>query len=634
VKIRNLTIQNFKNIHFLQMEDIPDLVVLAGPNGSGKTSVFDALRLLKAITGPYHSGELSTIQSYELRNEVKHVVNLSADYADVACGFAISQSERNYLLKLYPDLEKQFDEKGLLRDSIRIQKGGAISSNASAPLSELLRHYDPTDEIGVMEYIPSNREISVGEVSAISLSPDILEQEKLERTASARQKFNRLKYYLAMMVIYDKMQITEAASKFIPEVQGFFKEFFFPKEFEGVKVDRSFRWQFPVKTPDGAHDVDFLSSGEKEILMTYTDILRMKLTGSVILFDEPELHLNAALERKVIERMKTVVEAGNQVWLSTHSLEIIGTVPLDNLYKMYLRPPSGTNNQIERCSAKGDRFDALRLLGASIGIQLVSNRVVFVEGPSDKEILERLYADYGDRLSFVETKGLSTWSSLSRVIPELIDKVTAYESTYLIRDRDLLTDAEVAETETRFKGKVFVWRRRGIENYLLDPTTILKVLNRLNIRNLTSIDQVTGGLRHLADEMKTNVLLDIIAFELNKETYSPFGFPRLSSEEAFESTVVSVLESKKQRILARLEREKLGLETKKRDLDEIWSSRWLELVDGKELLQAFIDRYIGPEAGALDLTHFRNLLVAEMRASGAIPEDIRRIMDVVVQGIR
>jgi hypothetical protein len=301
---------------------------------------------------------------------------------------------------------------------------------------------------------------------------------------------------------------------------------------------------------------------------------------------------------------------------------------------MYLRPPSGTNNQIERCSAKSDRFDALRLLGASIGIQLVSSRVVFVEGPSDKEILERLYADYGDRLSFVETKGLSTWSSLSRVIPELIDKVTAYESTYLIRDRDLLTDAEVAETETRFKGKVFVWRRRGIENYLLDPTTILKVLNRLNIKNLTSIDQVTGALRHLADEMKTNVLLDIIAFELNRETSSPLRFPRLSSGEDFESTVMSVLESKKQRILARLEREKLDLETKKRDLDEIWSSRWLELVDGKELLQTFINRYIGPEARPLDLTHFRNLLVAEMRASGAIPEDIRRVMDVVVQGIR
>jgi len=636
MKIRSLTIRNFKNIHLAQIDHVPDLVVLAGPNGCGKTSIFDAIRLFKAITGPYHPGELGTIQSYELRNELKHVVNMSADYSEVACGVEISESERNYLLRSYPNLDQLMGSDGLLRSSIRIEKNGSYSTTSQCPpVNELLRHYDPTDEIGVIEYIPSSREITPGEVSSISLGSDLLEQEKIERTASVRQKFNRLKYYLAMMVIYDKMQISQSASRFIPEIQEFFREFFFPKEFEGVKVDRSFRWQFPAKTPDGIHDVDFLSSGEKEILMTYTNILRMKLTGSVILFDEPDLHLNAALERKVIGRLKSVVEAGNQIWLATHSLEIIGTVPLENLYKMYVVPPTGSGNQVERCSTKTDRFDALKLLGASIGIQLVSNKVIFVEGPSDKEILEALYAEYGDRLSFVETRGLGTWTSLSHSVPALLDKVTAYESTYLIRDRDLLADDEIASLENRFKGKVLVLRRRNIENYFLQPDLMLKVLDRLNIKDFGDASQVTRVLRSIADEMKVGILLDMIAFDLNKEILAPFRFPKVPTGEDYKDTVVKVIDSRRETYLSKLQSDRIqsAIDAKRQYLDQMWEQKWLELVDGKELLQTFINRYIRPQ-GPLDLSHFRNLLAAEMKASGLIPGDIQRIMQVVLEGIR
>ena len=52
MKIKELTISNFKTIKFLRMENIPDLVVIAGPNGCGKTAIFDAVRLFKAIAGP------------------------------------------------------------------------------------------------------------------------------------------------------------------------------------------------------------------------------------------------------------------------------------------------------------------------------------------------------------------------------------------------------------------------------------------------------------------------------------------------------------------------------------------------------------------------------------------------------
>jgi hypothetical protein len=272
-------------------------------------------------------------------------------------------------------------------------------------------------------------------------------------------------------------------------------------------------------------------------------------------------------------------------------------------------------------------------LGASLGVQLVSQRIIFVEGPSDKEVLERLYAEYGDRLSFVETRGLRTWTSLSNVVPELIDKVTAFEHTYLIRDRDLLEDEQVAEIESKFRGKVFVWGRRTIENYLLDSIIILKVLSRLGINDFSTADEVTATLRSLADLMKPNVLLDMVAFSLNKETLSPLGFPRVSSESEVEDTVLGVVESKKSAIVTKLQKDNLGLDTARQRLEGAWENKWMELVDGKELLQAFVDKCIRTKTGPLDLTHFRNLLVAEMKESGLVPEDVSKVMEIIVRGL-
>jgi predicted ATPase len=151
---------------------------------------------------------------------------------------------------------------------------------------------------------------------------------------SPRSKFAQLKQNLAAMFTYDKVNPTEQAN-FIPDLQEFFKDFFYPKEFLGVELDRSLRWRFPVRIDDGTHDIDSLSAGEKEILMTYATLLKLKKTRSVILFDEPELHLNAALERKVITSLNKLVDAGNQIWIATHSLEIINSVPLDKLFKVY-----------------------------------------------------------------------------------------------------------------------------------------------------------------------------------------------------------------------------------------------------------------------------------------------------------
>ena len=81
-------------------------------------------------------------------------------------------------------------------------------------------------------------------------------------------------------------------------LQELFKIFFPGKEFLGPIPTDDGNLSFPVKIEGGAtHDINDLSSGEKEVLFGYLRLRNSAPKHSVILLDEPELHLNPALIR-------------------------------------------------------------------------------------------------------------------------------------------------------------------------------------------------------------------------------------------------------------------------------------------------------------------------------------------------
>src|SRR5438093_567815 len=57
VRIESLSVDNFRAITTLSLAALQDTVVVAGPNGCGKSCVFDAIRLLKSVYGGYLPNE-------------------------------------------------------------------------------------------------------------------------------------------------------------------------------------------------------------------------------------------------------------------------------------------------------------------------------------------------------------------------------------------------------------------------------------------------------------------------------------------------------------------------------------------------------------------------------------------------
>ncbi|WP_407070023.1 AAA family ATPase [Marinobacter sp.] len=53
MKIKYLKIENYKAIKSLEISDLKETVVIAGPNGCGKSCIFEAIKLFKTTYGSY-----------------------------------------------------------------------------------------------------------------------------------------------------------------------------------------------------------------------------------------------------------------------------------------------------------------------------------------------------------------------------------------------------------------------------------------------------------------------------------------------------------------------------------------------------------------------------------------------------
>jgi energy-coupling factor transporter ATP-binding protein EcfA2 len=57
LRIRSITVRNFRAVREVTLSELTDAVVVAGPNGCGKSSIFDAIRFLKSAYGNYVQNE-------------------------------------------------------------------------------------------------------------------------------------------------------------------------------------------------------------------------------------------------------------------------------------------------------------------------------------------------------------------------------------------------------------------------------------------------------------------------------------------------------------------------------------------------------------------------------------------------
>jgi len=373
MRIKSFRIENFRNLRLAECENPPDFMVIGGANGSGKSAILSALMTAKEQAGSY-GGFVNDPRA----------VSAGAETATITMTVSFSENERTFL--------EQRNSPSPEEDSftIRLRKdGGGALDRYSQPIATIFGYHarSQPNPPGFFDYIDAHRQYTKGQLNNWDTS--ILADDQIKQTlaSSGEQKFRATKHYLSSLKMQDLQAVQKAIRKgkqleevpdSLKDLRIFFDAFFAPMRFEDVYIDTP-PFQFVISTPNGKIDIDDLSSGEKEILYTYIRFHQLRHKDAIILFDEADTHLHPDLERRYLEVLRTL-SAGNQLWLTTHSPEMMIAAGTTSLYTVMREPAQPGDNQFARVTKDEQLHDALVEIMGARGVVSFNQRVVFIEG--------------------------------------------------------------------------------------------------------------------------------------------------------------------------------------------------------------------------------------------------------------
>ena len=271
-----------------------------------------------------------------------------------------------------------------------------------------------------------------------------------------------------------------------------------------LPIDPAAPRQFYFSDEDGQHlPFGALSSGDQEVIKVLFDVARKDIRHSVIIVDEPELHLHPTLAFKLIETLKSIGNHTNQFLFLTHSPDLISTYYSTG--DVYFIDQSGrTHNQAHRLSdINNEHHEVASLIGHNLGLFAVGKKIVFVEGEEssiDRLTYQKIAQTVNADIRVIPTGSVLNISALNSIEAQIRKAIFGVD-LYMVRDRDGLNDQQVAQLEEN--GRIHCLKRRHIENYFLDAELLFRVAQVLYLTATNpslSVDALENATHTIAQE--------------------------------------------------------------------------------------------------------------------------------------
>ncbi len=499
MRIRDIYLTDFKRFTGLTIEDIPDtakLVILVGPSGSGKSSLFDAIN----AWGKDHNYS-SYDPEYYRKDEQPTNPRSHRQFGNL--GVTIKADD-------YPS---NLGEACYIRSAYRHTSKFSVSTVTKIDESEYWR-------------LDGQRDFSAPDVEVERNYHRVYDQIMKEVFKSEE----RTNVQIREQVIG---QVRDSLQSIFPDL-----------------------WLHSLEDPEGGGTFYFekgvakkynyvnLSGGEKAAFDLLLDFIvrREYYPNAVMCIDEPEVHMGLGAQRKLLEVLYELIPEKSQLWLGTHSIGILRAskkileanpgevVFLDfsghNFDKEVNMPPITTPDR--------EFWESLHesVLGDLSGLLAPEKIIVCESEPEisfDAGCYNKIFAKNHPEALFVSAGNHSVLDKIVSILQNVIQKA----EIFAVRDRDELLDEE--RDKLIAEGKR-VLTRRTIEDYLIDDEVLekfaaekslnddqLQELKNINRNNDTGkarsgdIYQKIRGYRLTVGETREGFLSGVMAPLLSEE---------------------------------------------------------------------------------------------------------------------
>ncbi|CAN5921892.1 hypothetical protein BH11PSE3_BH11PSE3_03600 [soil metagenome] len=209
--------------------------------------------------------------------------------------------------------------------------------------------------------------------------------------------------------------------------------------------------------------------------------LARSVSSETVILDEPDVYLHADLQRKI---MRLIRHRHRQVIVATHSIEILAEVSADDV----LIVDKGQKSSRFATSVPAVQT-VINNLGGVHNLQLarlwMARKCILVEGDDIsflKTFQDKLMPESGQPLDSIPNIPIGGWGNWKLAVGSSMLLKNAGDQSiraYCILDRDYHTQDEVDEVQAeahRFGLQLHVWSRKELENYLIVPRTIQRLI--------------------------------------------------------------------------------------------------------------------------------------------------------------
>ncbi len=693
MKIKSLLIENFRGIKKVQMSNLKDTVIIAGQNGSGKSCIFDAIRLLKSIYGGYQQNELQLwmgefqINAQNVEHGFIKIFNDKSKAMTISCVLTLSESEKEYIKQNSERLLKnmlwkqkrpeayhlddtQIDMLGAQNQALNIEINAIVNEQMPSIANELTETtikaffslkpsgeqsytksmllqiifslYNPS-KLGVIEYHGAQRYFNREGIPGINMSFQANEQQKSQFALyNYVNKYNNVKNEIASS--YIRELLSKEAGKPIDEqrtlaetLKSLFETFFPNKKFLGAQATPEGTMIFPVRIgDDDSHDIDDLSAGEKEIIYGYLRLKNSVPTNSIILMDEPELHLNPKLTRALPEfyRKNLGEEIGNQIWLVTHSDALLREVVGKDNYGVYHIMPSYAispeQNQITELTANDELKRTMIDLVGDLAAFNPNGKIVIIEGGGesdfDKSMILRLFPELSEQANLISGNNKNSVKAMYSILDKACLDGTLPFKIYCITDND---NQEIENQSVQMLD----WGVYHIENFLLNKKYIKSAFEALRLGQSVTEDEIWERLKECANE----TMRGLIRHELESSVYKLLSNSISLKIDQKATDISGLLYSRVESSIEKINKQKTEItqesltnqenEIKEKYEQALKNNNWLMLFEGREILKVFTNKY---SDGKFNYEVFRNSIIDKMASDGYKPQEMQAIINKIL----